>query len=519
MPAFATPAAVACRTGGRRALAARRPSARRPRCGGGGRRSPAAVRCAVAAPSVPPRDEFGGWSAEFTTLCQEQLELVQTTVPHVASATLFFRREHRSGDLEFVPLATHPHDPRVWISSGAPATTAVPRGSRVLPGGIPADWVLPGYPFLNRDAQQGSFAADGSLCVPIMFSSVVAGSLVLWRLPSVPPGAAWPEADVSRVRIVARTIALAAALEGRWLAASQQMHQDAALLQSLGEIIRSTVHQIRSPITALVTFGRMLMQRLPPGDANRSLAKSIVVEGFRLDDLLSPLDRAGERVLSLPAGVLQAERGDTDGEVGGGDGDGDGSGFGGGRADGGGDVDVKPLTRELFWVSDMLAVVADTTRALAESRGLTFIESVDEDAPPVLGHEQSMREVIHNCLDNALKYTPRGGAVGLCAGSCRRDANEVEIVVWDSGPGILPDEMERVWQRGKRGTAGLLNGSTSGSGLGLTIAKDLVDRQQGHMSLQSPIPPAQLARLTRNSNVDYVGPGTLCRVTMRRSGQ
>jgi signal transduction histidine kinase len=434
--------------------------------------------------------------------------LVQGTVRSVSSATLFFRREHPSGDLEFVPLATYPHDQRVWISSGASSTTFSPQGSRVLPGGFPAHFILPDYPFMDSEAQRGSVADDGSMCVPIMFSNVVAGSLVLRRPLSVPVGRAWAEEDVIRVRMVARTIALAARLEGRWAAAVHQTAQDAELLRSVGELVRSTLHQVRSPVTALITFGRMLMQKLPLGDNVRTLAKSIVVEGFRLDELLSPLDAAGER-LSLPPGAhLRRTSSAIEGN------------------DNGNDQkpwddmeQSEPLPRELFWVSDVLPDVADSARLLAESKELRFYSSIDDDAPPVLGHEHSMREIVHNCLDNAMKYTPKGGAVGIYAGVSENDSNEVEVIVWDTGPGVSADEMSIIWKNGFRGAAGLGSGVQSGSGLGLAIAESLASRQGGRLSLESPLPAARLSRFADRPDIDHFGPGTMLRLALMRPGR
>lgn len=453
-------------------------------------------------------DEYGDWSSEFTTLCQEQLSLIHGTVPNVTSATVFFRREHASGDLEFVPLATYPHDQRVWISSDTSATAFSTRGSRVLPGGIPAHWVLPEYPFLDLESQQGVVADDGSLCVPIMFSNIVAGTLCLRRGSSPVSEALWAEADVARVRMVTRTIALAARLEGRWFAAVQQTQEDAEVLRSLGDLVRRTMHQVRSPVTALITFGRMLMQKLPPGDSIRSLAKSIVVEGFRLDELLTPLDMAGER-LSLPAGSEQPSLAESveDNFQGMGE-----KGFIDGL------VKNEALPRELLWVSDVLPSVVDSTRILAESKGLQFFTWIDDDAPPVLGHEQSVREIVHNCLDNALKYTPEGGAIGLYACGSATDRNEVEIVVWDTGPGVAADELHAVWEKGTRGSVGLDKGAASGSGLGLAIADDLASRQGGRLTMESPVPPLRLQELAAGSKIVCVGPGTMLRLVLRRLG-
>lgn len=494
---------------------------RRPRPRLGSRRRPrshpALVRC-LTSPGAKPRpfadspepvadyaDEFGDWSSEFTTLCQEQLSLICATVVGVASATVFFRREHASGDLEFVPLATHPHDQRVWISSGAASTSYSAPRNLVLPGGIPAEWILPEYPFLNAESQLGIIGDDGSLCVPIMFSRIVAGTLCLRRHDVDTAEARWSEDDMARARMVTRTIALAARMEGRWVAALQQTAQDAELLLSLGDLMRSTMHQVRSPVTALITFGQMLMQKLPPGHKMRAVAKSIVVEGFRLDELLTPLDVAGER-LSLPASSAAAP--------------GLAHSLGSAAAPFGGlTEESEALPRELLWVSDILPAAVDSARILAEENGLNFFATFDDDAPPVLGHEHSVREIVHNCLDNALKYTPKGGAVGVYSGVADGDEKTVEIVVWDTGPGIAAHEQGSVWEKGARGSAGLKQGESSGSGLGLAIARDLASRQGGRLSMESPVDSKLLERLCVDVGKVHTGHGTLLRFVLPRAGQ
>lgn len=478
-------------------------------------------RCQQPPIPAPSSNDFSDWSEEFLTLCSAQLELLQSTIPNVTTVTVFFRRENAaSGALEFIPLSTYPAPaPHIWLSHGTAETTSYtsPSPPRVLPGGLPALWMLPDYPFLSPAALDGFVAPDGSLCVPIMFANIVAGSLVLCRPPGFPPGRAWAESDVARVRMVCRSISLASQLEGRSVAAVQASARDAAVMSSVAELLRSTLHQARSPVSALITFGRVLMQKLPLGDANRNLAKSIVVEGFRLDKLLKPLDRAGY-ALSLPRG--EEGEGESEGEVVdeiGVESEGEevvGDWEEGFQSLAGGEKTMLP--RELFWVSDALETVADSCRALAEARGLQFVESVAEDAPPVLGHEAFFRECVYTCIDNALKYTPAGGVVGLYAGASESVSEEVEVIVFDSGAGIGEDEMDIIWERGTRGETGVRAGEGSGSGLGLSIAQSLMKRQGGDITLESPLPSGKMLDMLLTSGVDDRGPGAMFRLTLRR---
>jgi signal transduction histidine kinase len=79
--------------------------------------------------------------------------------------------------------------------------------------------------------------------------------------------------------------------------------RESAMLAQVRDILSSILHQARSPISALRTFGKLLLRRLPPGDLNRDLARDIIVQCERLNELLSPLDTVTQRVAQLPPAV------------------------------------------------------------------------------------------------------------------------------------------------------------------------------------------------------------------------
>ena len=106
------------------------------------------------------------------------------------------------------------------------------------------------------------------------------------------------------------------------------------------------------------------------------------------------------------------------------------------------------------------------------------------DAPPaarVIGAVSELRSLVANLVDNALRYAPRGSAVTL---SLREAGDQVELVVEDAGPGIPDADRERVLQRFQR----LAGDPTPGSGLGLPIAKAIVERHRGALWLTDAHP-------------------------------
>lgn len=88
-------------------------------------------------------------------------------------------------------------------------------------------------------------------------------------------------------------------------------------------------------------------------------------------------------------------------------------------------------------------------------------------------------QVLVNLLDNAMKYTPRGGVITVSVG---RISNDVLIAVGDTGIGILPEDMPHIFDRFFRGSN---SRSMPGTGLGLGLAKAVVNAHGGRIEVTS----------------------------------
>jgi signal transduction histidine kinase len=131
----------------------------------------------------------------------------------------------------------------------------------------------------------------------------------------------------------------------------------------------------------------------------------------------------------------------------------------------------------------------------------------------VAGNRAMLRELLEALLDNALRYTPRGGRAGVRTEPARRD--EVVVTVWDTGPGIPPAERTRAFERFWRGRAAEAMGA-AGSGLGLAIVKaiadahgaavELRDRAGGGLEVAVTFPSTPPGRLTRCEDERTAGP-------------
>jgi len=130
--------------------------------------------------------------------------------------------------------------------------------------------------------------------------------------------------------------------------------------------------------------------------------------------------------------------------------------------------------------TDVVALAHDAAASLAgqaAERGVTLaVSATPAEIEPVVVDPVRIREVLVNLVTNALRYTPRAGRVGiaLCG-----TAREIECRVVDTGPGIAPDDLPRIFDRFYKGA-----GST-GSGLGLTIARNLVEAHGGAIRAES----------------------------------
>ena len=135
---------------------------------------------------------------------------------------------------------------------------------------------------------------------------------------------------------------------------------------------------------------------------------------------------------------------------------------------------------------DMCKVVKDLTKDLsivAEKKGLQLNFSYKGfGVCPVRGDLEKIRNVILNLIDNSIKYTKEGFVnIGL-----ERNDNlkKIVLVITDTGMGMTEDTKKTLFHKFSRGDGGKVN--TGGSGLGLYLAKQIIDAHNGHVWVESP---------------------------------
>ncbi len=141
-------------------------------------------------------------------------------------------------------------------------------------------------------------------------------------------------------------------------------------------------------------------------------------------------------------------------------------------------------------VPDLLEEARRRMEPVAERAAVTLEVAASSDAPlRVHADRERVLEVLTNLLDNAVRHSPSGGRVTL---SARRDADLVRLSVADQGPGIMPQDRTRIFERFYTGDRARTDGGT-GTGLGLAIARHIVTRHGGEIWVGDASPGATLS--------------------------
>jgi two-component system sensor histidine kinase CiaH len=213
--------------------------------------------------------------------------------------------------------------------------------------------------------------------------------------------------------------------------------------------IADASHELKTPL-ALVKINAEVMERNPTDPENREIIEDQLSEINRMDALLSDL-----LVLArLDAGRL--------------------------------DVDHKP-----FDLATITAEAAGRFLARAAEEGVRLEVEVPDELP-VSGDPERTAQILAALLDNAMRYTPKGGSITV---SGRLLDSRAEASVKDIGPGISPEHLPRIFDRFYRAEAARTR-ADGGTGLGLSIARDLARAQGGELAAENGQSGGAVFRLT-----------------------
>jgi signal transduction histidine kinase len=128
--------------------------------------------------------------------------------------------------------------------------------------------------------------------------------------------------------------------------------------------------------------------------------------------------------------------------------------------------------------------VVGVLRPLVDKKHLELDVRLAEGLPIMTSDPGKIQQILYNLLSNAVKFTPPGGQVGVAAEPAGDD--RVQWKVFDTGPGIPPDELEHIFEKFRQVDASVTREHT-GSGLGLAISKDLATMLGGQITVASKL--------------------------------
>jgi len=206
------------------------------------------------------------------------------------------------------------------------------------------------------------------------------------------------------------------------------------------EFLAVLSHELRTPLTAILGWVRTLRLRQPEAKALAHglevIERNTRMQAQLIDDLLD--------VSRIIAGKLSLER--------------------------------TPLL-----VAPVLEEALESVRAAADAQGVSLGLTVEDPGLRVDGDGGRLRQVFTNLLSNGVKFTPAHGRVDA---RLRRQRDEVVVTVSDTGRGIPPEFLPYVFDRFRQADGGITR-AKGGLGLGLSIARDLVELHGGTVAVES----------------------------------
>ncbi len=207
------------------------------------------------------------------------------------------------------------------------------------------------------------------------------------------------------------------------------------------EFIADVSHELRTPLNSILGFSGVLMGNID-GELNEQQYNDV-----------QAIQTSGEHILDIINDILDLSKIEA------------------------GMMDLSPASLSLH---DMLREVVTTSHSLLKEKSVKFEIDIKDELPPVMADEKRCRQIVLNLLGNAVKFTDEG----IITVSARLARQEVVISVVDTGIGIKEEDLPFVFEK-YRQFEHTSSRHVVGTGLGLTIAKRLVEMHGGRIWVES----------------------------------
>ncbi|QLA21471.1 response regulator [Desulfolutivibrio sulfoxidireducens] len=221
------------------------------------------------------------------------------------------------------------------------------------------------------------------------------------------------------------------------------------------EFISTVSHELRTPLTSVLGFAKIIRKKFQEDIEPRLDAtdKKALRAAGQIGDNIGIIVSEGIRLTELVNDVLDIAKMES-GKI---------------------EWDLRPVT-----IAAVVARSVSSTSALVEQKGLTLTVDVSPGVPRFLGDQDRLIQVMLNLISNAVKFTASGGITIRAF----IEGEMIRVGVIDTGPGIAPKDQEIIFEKFKQ-AGDTLTEKPKGTGLGLPICRQIVDRHGGRIWVES----------------------------------
>ena len=320
--------------------------------------------------------------------------------------------------------------PRSALTASHPLIRVMSTGQPVLQAEITAAFINAAFAEPSQRSTVEALGPRSLICVPLVDSGKPIGALTLVTSGS---GRRYDEADLSLAADVAHRAAIV-------VEHARLFHQAEQATRARDDVLAVVAHDLRNPLNT-VTMAISLMLETTPIERTQERRQQEIVR------------RAADQMNRMIQDLLEVKRMET-GHL---------------------TIEAKPESADVL-VSDTIEML----RPLASGSSIVMEANVDADLPPVLADAARIQQVLSNLVGNAVKFTPRQGRISVSANRLDR---EVRFAVIDTGPGIPPEQVPHIFGRFWQAKSS----DRRGIGLGLAIAKGIVEAHNGRIWVESQV--------------------------------
>ncbi|RME51485.1 MAG: GAF domain-containing protein [Caldilineae bacterium] len=387
-------------------------------------------------------------SEQLNRFTQEDVSLMQSIADQMAvaidNARLLAQTQNALKEVERLNRRL---TREVWEEFGAEITTAGYRfQAKPYPAVLPdsGTWLPPMKEAARRRRLvQQVIQTNGhksELAAPLMLRGEVIGSLGIKREDTD----TWSEEEIAAVKAIANQIALA--LENARL--SQEQEKTIVKLKEVdrlkSDFLASMSHELRTPLNSIIGFADILLQGI-----DGPLSENAITD-------ITAIHNSGKHLLALINDILDLSKIEA------------------GRME---------LVRSALSIEDIFRDVAASVSSLLTEKPIELRQQVEPNLPPVWADSLRLTQVIINLVSNAIKFTDEGS---VTMGAERHSDKFLHIYVQDTGIGIPQDKFDLVFEHFRQ-IDSRNNRKYQGTGMGLAIARQLVQLHGGEMWLESEV--------------------------------